>query len=64
MIALIMSGSSTNAIGTVVWNENPTAQSLIKMIVTKRYRFPTIDCNDIMRDEMKRAEQASRDQVR
>lgn len=63
MLALVLSGSSTRAIGNAVWNESPTAQSLVKMIVSNKYRFPTIDCDDGMREEMKRLEQAARDEV-
>ena len=63
MIALIMCCYSSN-IATVVWKESPTLRALMKMVTSMRYRFPTVDCDDTARDEMKKAEQAARDEVR
>jgi len=62
MLALVLGGAATSTIGSAVWNESPTIQSLIKMLVSNRYRFPTVDCDDSTREEMKRSEQAARDQ--
>jgi len=64
MLTLVLSGSSSASIGAAVWKENPTVQSLIKMIVSNRYRYPTVDCDEATRDEMKKSEQAARDTVR
>lgn len=64
VLALVLCGRSPDSIGAVVWEENPTLRSLVKMIVSNRYRFPTVDCDDRTREEMKKAEQAARDQVR
>jgi hypothetical protein len=63
MLVLIVCSKSPYSVGTVVWNENPTVCALIKMIVSNRYRFPTVDCDDTTRDNMKRGEQAARDKV-
>lgn len=59
-----MCGSSPAIIGCVAWKEHPTLRALIKMVTSDRYRFPTVDCDDLARDEMKRTEQAMRDEVR
>lgn len=62
-LALILCGSSPEHIGTVAWEEHPTLRALIKMVTSDRYRFPTVDCDDSARDEMKKTEQAMRDEV-
>jgi hypothetical protein len=62
-LALILCGSSPEHIGTVAWEEHPTLRALIKMVTSDRYRFPTVDCDDAARDEMKKTEQAMRDEV-
>ena len=63
-MALVMCGSSPGAVGTVAWNEHPTLRTLLKMVTSDRYRFPTVDCDESARDEMKKTEQAMRDEVR
>jgi len=63
MLALIMSAMSPDRIGVVVWEEHPTLRALIKMTTSGRYRFPTVDSDDKMREEMKRCEQTARDEV-
>lgn len=63
-LALIMCGSSPDRIGRVAWDEQPTLRSLIKMVTSDKYRFPTVDCDEEARDEMKKTEQAMRDEVR
>jgi hypothetical protein len=62
-LALILCGSSPEHIGTVAWEEHPTLRALIKMVTSDRYRFPTVDCDDFARDEMKKTEQSMRDEV-
>lgn len=62
-MTLVMCSKSTQKIGSIVWKENPTVRNLIKMIVSKRYRFPTVDCDDRAREEMKQSEQDARDKV-
>jgi hypothetical protein len=64
MLVLIMSCKSPRAVGSVVWNENATVCALIKMIVSNRYRFPTVDCDETARESAKRGEQTARDTVR
>lgn len=62
-LALIMCGSSPKEIGSAAWNEHPTLRVLIKMVTSDKYRFPTVDCDEVARDEMKKTEQAMRDEV-
>jgi hypothetical protein len=62
-LALIMCGSSPNEIGSVAWKEHPTLRTLMKMVTSDRYKFPTVDCDESARDEMKTTEQAMRDEV-
>jgi integrator complex subunit 1 len=62
MLALVMCGSSKESIGSTAWNEHPTLRALIKMITSTRYRFPTVDCDEQARAEMKKAEQNARDE--
>ncbi len=61
-LALIMCGASPKLIGSIAWNEHPTLRALIKMVTSDRYRFPTVDCDDAGRDEMKKLEQEMRDE--
>jgi hypothetical protein len=63
MLALVMSAVSPDLIGIVVWKEHPTLRALTKMVTSARYRFPTVDSDERMRDEMKKCEQAARDEV-
>lgn len=51
-------------IGLVLWNEHPTVRSLLKMVASQRYRFPTVDCDDITRAKTKEDDKAARDSVR
>jgi hypothetical protein len=64
MLALVMCGHSPAKIGFVVWQEHPTLRALMKMVTSSRFRFPTVDCDENERTEMKRSEQAARDEVR
>jgi hypothetical protein len=63
MLALVMSAASPDLIGIVIWKEHPTLRALMKMITSERYRFPTVDSDESMREEMKKCEQAARDEV-
>jgi hypothetical protein len=63
MLALVMSAASPDLIGIVVWKEHPTLRALMKMITSERYRFPTVDSDESMREEMKKCEQDARDEV-
>jgi hypothetical protein len=60
----VMCGSSPDSIGMAAWKDYPTLRALMKMVTSDRYRFPTVDCDDGSRDEMKKAEQSMRDEVR
>jgi hypothetical protein len=64
MLVLVLASKSPSKIGEYVWSEIPTVRSLVKMIVSNRYRFPTVDCDDSARERMKEGEQKSRDKVR
>jgi integrator complex subunit 1 len=61
-LALIMCAASAECIGSVIWRENPTLRSIMKMVTSNRFRFPTVDCDDTARHEVKTAEQRARDQ--
>ena len=61
-LALIMCGASPSTIGRSAWNEHPTLKTLIKMVTSDRYLFPTVDCDGKEREEMKNTEQAMRDE--
>jgi len=63
MLGLVMCGASPKQIGTMIWKEHPTLRALIKMTTSLRYRFPTVDCDEKTRDEVKKAEQTARDEV-
>lgn len=61
-LALAMCGACPEGIGSMAWNEHPTLRVLIKMVTSDRYRFPTVDCDDTAREEMKKTEQEMRDE--
>ena len=63
-LALIMCGASPERIGNEMWTNHPTVQALIKMVTSGRYRFPTVDCDEEQRNEMKATEISIRDEVR
>jgi integrator complex subunit 1 len=63
MLALVMCAYAPDQIGAVVWEEHPTVRALIKMITSNRYRFPTVDCDENERLNMKELEQSARDKV-
>ncbi len=62
MVALVFCGAS-GKIADVMWNEHPTLQSIMKMVTSSKYRFPTVDCDEAGRDKMKLAEQKAREEV-
>ena len=64
MLSLIMCGHSPSKLGIVMWEQHPTLRALLTMVTAGRFRFPTIDCDEDARVEMKRVEQAARDIVR
>ena len=63
MLALVMCGVAPQQIGAPVWEEHPTLRAMIKMIISSRYRFPTVDCNESDRADMKKSEQEMREEV-
>jgi hypothetical protein len=62
-LALVMCGASPEHIGNEVWTNHPTVQALIKMVTSGRYRFPTVDCDEKQRNEMKETETRIREEV-
>ena len=64
ILALVMCGVAPRQVGATVWEEHPTLRALIKMVISSRYRFPTVDCGELDRSEMKKQEQQMRDEVR
>ena len=61
MLVLIMTGVSPKNIGSLIWNDHPTVQALIKMITSNRYRFPPVDCDETTKTSMKANEKNARD---
>ena len=62
-MALVMCGAAPQQIGAPVWEEHPTLRAMIKMVISARYRFPTVDCDEADRAEMKKSEQVMREEV-
>eukprot|EP00977_Amphora_coffeiformis_P016398 scaffold5079_cov169-Amphora_coffeaeformis.AAC.7 len=62
ILGLVMCGSNPEKIGSVVWKDHPTLSGLIKMVTSTKYRFPTVDCDEVSRERMKQEEQAARDE--
>ena len=58
-----MCGVDPKQIGATVWEEHPTLRALMKMVVSSRYRFPTVDCDEVERTETKKNEQKMREEV-
>ncbi|CAJ1967202.1 unnamed protein product [Cylindrotheca closterium] len=59
-LALILCGKSPNEIGSVAWKDHPTLRALMKMVTSDRFRFPTVDCDSIAREDMLKSEQSMR----
>ena len=53
ILGLVMCGASPDKIGNAVWRDHPTLHSLMKMITASRYRFPTVDCDEAGKEQMK-----------
>lgn len=62
ILGLVMCGSNPVQIGSVVWKDHPTLSSLIKMLTSTKHRFPTVDCDEISRENMLQEDQAARDE--
>ncbi len=56
IIALILCGKSPQKLGAEMWKASPTIKALIKMVTSGKFRFPTADCNEMEREEMRLAE--------
>lgn len=63
ILALVMCGVAPTDIGATIWEEHPTLRAMMKMVISSRYRFPTVDCDEADRVEMKQDEQRMRDEV-
>ena len=61
-LALIMCAKAPKKVGEILCREHPTIEALVKMVVSGRYRFPTVDCNEAMREAMKAGEADLRDE--
>ena len=55
-LALAICGTDCKGIGAELWKQSSTLRAIIKMVTSGRYRFPTVDCDAITREEMKRGE--------
>lgn len=60
-VALVLCGASPSVVGAVLWESHPTLRALVKMMVSGRYRFPTVDCDDAEREKTKKDEADLRD---
>ena len=58
-----MCGVDPKEIGATLWEEHPTLRALMKMVISSRYRFPTVDCDEADRAEVKKREQEMREEV-
>jgi sporulation-control protein spo0M len=63
MIALVFCAHNPKKVGTLVWREHPTLQAIIKMITSQRFRFPTVDCDESAKDQMKQLDYNARAEV-
>ena len=63
VIALVLCANAPRDVGAKLWDELPTLRALIKMMTAEKYRFPTVDCDDLEREEMKRNENELRVKV-
>lgn len=63
ILALVMCGVDPKQIGATLWEEHPTLRGLMKMVISSRYRFPTVDCDEAERAETKKREQEMREEV-
>lgn len=61
-LALAICGTDNTGAGATLWEESSTLRAIIKMSTSGRYRFPTVDCDDDLRDVMKQGEADMRDQ--
>ncbi|KAL3939586.1 MAG: hypothetical protein SGBAC_005714 [Bacillariaceae sp.] len=59
-LALILCGKAPNEIGSVAWIDHPTLRALMKMVTSDRFRFPTVDCDVLAREDMLKSEQCMR----
>lgn len=59
-LALILCGKAPKEIGSVAWKDHPTLRALMKMVTSDRFRFPTVDCDELAREDMLKSEQAMR----
>ena len=55
-IALALSGLCPNDVGAELWNHHPTLRALIRMTTSQKYRFPTADCDEAEKDNVKEIE--------
>ena len=63
-ISLVLSGKAPREIGAEMWMEHPTLRALMKMTVSRKFLFPTVDCDNESRAKMKMDDIDMADQVR
>jgi integrator complex subunit 1 len=63
VISLIICGASPTRVGALMWDEHPTLRALMKMAVSKKFRFPPVDCDEKNREVMKADEYKMREEV-
>jgi len=62
-IALVLCGKSLGQIGSRMWKEHPTLRALMKMAVSNKFRFPTVDCDEENWEMMKKKDYEMREKV-
>ncbi len=62
-IALVLCGKSPNILGYEMWKSSPTIRTLIKMVTSSKFRFPTTDLSESEKEKMREEENKCRDKV-
>ena len=57
VLYFVICGKAPRLVDADMWFKNPTLRALVKMIVTRKYIFSTVDCNEKESDLMKSLQQ-------
>ena len=57
VLYFVICGKAPRLVDADMWFKNPTLRALVKMIVTRKDIFPTVDCNEKESDLMKSLQQ-------
>lgn len=50
-VALVLRGAFPSIVGALLWEPYPTLRTLVNMVVSGRYHFPTVYCDDAEREK-------------